>query len=439
MYGDTDVMRKHVEPAARAGRRDPLAGRPAGRPGRGRHLGGPGRRLDAGAGPRARHAGSATPPTGTTTPPTPSTPTSSSSTSSRTRSPRPSAGPPRCSTTARCRGSSPRRRATRTGWRSACPASRTGLLVPTIDLGPPRPTPHDLLDGLPRRVALTLPELRFAADRANGAPLPFDLRAGARRRRARRPARRQPRLGGAGGVRRGARPAARPARSLSRRGLLVGGPDDGVVDEGLLGALGLLATPDVAVDLDVAAGPVQAKSWHRQSGGAVAALSTQDGLVFELAWFPTWAWPAELARAPVVPEDLPLHDSVVPDLRRPPARAGRRRDRGRPHPPHRPRRRAGGPPPRCGHRRRRPRAAPTARWPGADRPGHRGAGPAARLVADVSGAEPTTVGSWPGRWSPTGGGRCGPMTATASRLEVARVIPEDLAAELAPVLAEVAR
>ncbi len=58
---------------------------------------------------------------------------------------------------------------------------------------------------------------------------------------------------------------------------------------------------------------MQVKSWHRQSGGAVAALSTQDGLVFELAWFPTWAWAAELARAAVVPEDLPLHDSVVPD------------------------------------------------------------------------------------------------------------------------------
>ena len=49
----------------------------------------------------------------------------------------------------------------------------------TIDLGPPRPAPHDLLDGLPRRVALTLPELRFVADRANGAPLPFDLQRAA--------------------------------------------------------------------------------------------------------------------------------------------------------------------------------------------------------------------------------------------------------------------
>ena len=185
----------------------------------------------------------------------------------------------------------------------------------TIDLGPPRPTPHDLLDGLPRRVALTLPELRFVAERANGAPLPFDL--------ARRDAR--TRAASTTGSVAAAAPTSRrrtprrsaslhdPATSLSRRGLLVGGPDDGVVDEGILGAVGLLATPTVAVDLDVAAGPVQVKSWHRQNGGAVAALSTQDGLVFELAWFPTWAWAAELARAAVVPEDLPLHDSVVPD------------------------------------------------------------------------------------------------------------------------------
>jgi len=186
--------------------------------------------------------------------------------------------------------------------------------MPTIDLGPPRPTPHDLLDGLPRRVALTLPELRFVAARANGAPLPFDLR--------------EPTTGEGGlddrlGAGRGVdeqtaygdalRRLPDPATSLSRRGLLVGGPD-GAVDATLLGALGLLATPTIALDLDVAAGAVQVKSWHRHSGGAVAALSTQDGLVFELAWFPTWAWAAELSRVAVVPEDLPLHDSVVPGL-----------------------------------------------------------------------------------------------------------------------------
>ena len=138
--------------------------------------------------------------------------------------------------------------------------------MPTIDLGPPRPTPHDLLDGLPRRVALTLPELRFAAARANGAPLPFDLRAGDEDEGGL-----DDRLGRSRGSAEQAAYAEAldrlhdPATSLSRRGLLVGGPDDGVVDEGLLGAIGLLATPTVAVDLDVAAGPVQVKSWHRQT------------------------------------------------------------------------------------------------------------------------------------------------------------------------------
>src|SRR3954471_9531873 len=136
--------------------------------------------------------------------------------------------------------------------------------MPTIDLGPPRPTPHDLLDGLPRRVALTLPELRFVAARANNAPLPFDLH--------------DPSTGGLDdrlGASRGAdeqtayaaalRRLPDPATSLARRGLLIGGPD-GVVDATLVGALGLLATPAIALDLDVAAGAVQVKSWHRQSG-----------------------------------------------------------------------------------------------------------------------------------------------------------------------------
>jgi len=49
--------------------------------------------------------------------------------------------------------------------------------MPMIDLGSPSPAPVDLLDGLPRRVALTLPELRFVAERAGGAPLPFDVSA----------------------------------------------------------------------------------------------------------------------------------------------------------------------------------------------------------------------------------------------------------------------
>jgi hypothetical protein len=101
-----------------------------------------------------------------------------------------------------------------------------------------------------------------------------------------------------------------PRASLQRRGLLT----DGAVDDGLLGAVGLLATPQLALDVDVVADHVQAKAWHRRAGQAVATLSTVDGVVFELAWFPTSSWPAELGRVAVVPEELSRHESAVPDL-----------------------------------------------------------------------------------------------------------------------------
>ena len=79
-----------------------------------------------------------------------------------------------------------------------------------------------------------------------------------------------------------------------------------------MGAVGLLATPRLALDIDVAAGATQVKAWHRQDGGAVASLSTCDGIVFELAWFPVEQWTTELARVTAVPEDLPLSESRVP-------------------------------------------------------------------------------------------------------------------------------
>jgi len=312
--------------------------------------------------------------------------------------------------------------------------------VATIDLGPPQPTPHDLLDGLPRRVALTLPELRFVATHANGAPLPFDVH--------------EPDHGDGGlddrlGRSRGgdeqeayADALGRlhdPAASLSRRGLLVGGPD-GVVDEGIVGAIGLLATPTVAVDIDVAAGGVQVKSWHRQNGGAVATLSTQDGIVFELAWFPTWGWAAELARVAVVPEDLPLHDSVVPDrLDLPHDLADAAVEAARTH-------RTDLVPVLVSHHR-----SPVTNGDGRELPASEVAsvltglatetrGRLRALVADVSGTETTTVGvvAWTlvaDGWRALRARR----NDDELRLEVARVIPEDLAAELAPVLAEVAR
>jgi hypothetical protein len=157
-------------------------------------------------------------------------------------------------------------------------------------------------------LSLTLPELRLVAQRAGNAPLPFQAEELA-------PA---PGLGS----RLGRTPASLeaeaydaalaslhdPESSLRRRGLLV----EGQMDEGLLGAVGLLATPTVALDLDVAAGAARAKAWHRQHGGAVASLATADGIVFELAWFPTGQWADELARVTVVPEDLPTAQSAVP-------------------------------------------------------------------------------------------------------------------------------
>jgi hypothetical protein len=178
-----------------------------------------------------------------------------------------------------------------------------------IDLSNPPPTPVGMLGALPRRVSLTLPELQAVAARAGGAPLPFEMltRGGERE------------LGG----RLGRTPATLeaeayegaisslhdPQSSLARRGLLV----DTSMDEGLLGAVGLLATPSLALDLDVAAGDARVKAWHRQHGGAVASLATADGIVFELAWFPTDQWADELARVTVLPEELTLRDSAVPD------------------------------------------------------------------------------------------------------------------------------
>ena len=179
----------------------------------------------------------------------------------------------------------------------------------TIDLSTPSPPPSGLLDALPRRAALTLTELRLVAEHAGGAPLPVDLVGHTdaptlQGRLGRTPA-------SAEGVAYTEALAALhdPSDSLTRRGLLVGGS----VDDALLGAVGLLATPTVALDLDVTAGGVRAKAWHRQSGDAVATLATVDGIVFELAWFPTSQWPAELGRVAVMPEDLVLRGSGVPD------------------------------------------------------------------------------------------------------------------------------
>lgn len=181
--------------------------------------------------------------------------------------------------------------------------------MPTVDLGAARPPGTGVLDALPRRLTLTLPELLLVAERAGGAPLPFEI------------AEAEPGTGL--GDRLGATPAVaeadarsaalgrlhEPQSSLARRGLLV----DTVLDEGLAGAVGLLATPEVALDLDVAVAGARATAWHRQAGDAVATLATADGLVFELAWFPVDRWPDELARAAQLPDGLSAGDSGVPE------------------------------------------------------------------------------------------------------------------------------
>lgn len=215
--------------------------------------------------------------------------------------------------------------------------------MPLIDLGSPRPAPVDLLDGLPRRVGLTLPELRYVARHAGDAPLPFDLAPSPAPATdpapesdiatatapytapAPAPERLTDRLGRTHDATEAAAYLAAldglhdAATSLGRRGLLVDagaageGHPKGVLDAGLVGAVGLLATPTVALDVDVAVGAVHARSWQRQRGGAVATLSTVDGVVFELAWFPTAAWSDELTRVALLPEDVVLRPSAVPD------------------------------------------------------------------------------------------------------------------------------
>ena len=79
--------------------------------------------------------------------------------------------------------------------------------------------------------------------------------------------------------------------------------DDGA-EPGLAGAVGLLATPRLALDIDVAAGNSQVKAWHRHADCAVATLSTCDGIVFEVAWLPAEQWTTELSRITAVRRDL---------------------------------------------------------------------------------------------------------------------------------------
>lgn len=181
----------------------------------------------------------------------------------------------------------------------------------TFDLTTPAPLADSFLDGLPRRITLTLPELRHAAHLAGGAPLPFDLDEPTRTRAGGL----EDRLGQSrASIEDAAYATALESlhdadETLRHRGLVT---DDGI-DPGITGAIGLLATPALALDIDVAAGSAHVKAWHRQAGNAVATLATCDGIVFELAWFATDQWPGELSRAAAIPEDVRLDASSVPD------------------------------------------------------------------------------------------------------------------------------
>ena len=185
--------------------------------------------------------------------------------------------------------------------------------MPTIDL-----TAHSAarstepavsaLVAAPRRIGLTLPELRHAARLAGDAPLPFEVAPprdvdALQNRLGRSPATLDDEA-----YRAALRALHDPVESLTRRGLV----DGGRLDPGLAGAIGLLAAPRIALDVDVAMGGVQAKVWHRQDGAAVASLATADGLVFELGWFGTEDWPAELARIAVLSEEVDRGRSAVP-------------------------------------------------------------------------------------------------------------------------------
>lgn len=197
--------------------------------------------------------------------------------------------------------------ATATGSTSTC----RGSDVPIIDLSAsttaPDPSGNAVTDA-PRRVGLNLIELQEAARLAGDAPLPFTVAS--------------PPASGAMESRLGSTPtasddaayravlAALPsaADSLDRRGLVA----DGRLEPGMAGALGLLATPSVAIDLDVALPGSRLRAWHRQSAGAVATLATCDGIVFELSWYRADVWPTELARAVTPPADVALAESAVP-------------------------------------------------------------------------------------------------------------------------------
>src|SRR5690606_19878515 len=108
-------------------------------------------------------------------------------------------------------------------------------LMPTIDLSTPPPAPTSLLDGLPRRLVLTLPELQLVAGRAGNAPLPFDVAAPEQANPLEQRLGRSRTSGEAAAHRAAVDGLPDPVDSLTRRGLI----DGNRTDPGIIGALGL--------------------------------------------------------------------------------------------------------------------------------------------------------------------------------------------------------
>ena len=179
----------------------------------------------------------------------------------------------------------------------------------TIDLTTPPAEPATFLDGLPRRIALTLPELRLAAALGGRRPAPLRRRRGRRPRCPRGPPRPVPRRPPT--TRRTpprwARCTTRPRRCAAAACSPT--PASTPAWPARSGCSPPRGSPSTSTWPPPAA---RSKAWHRQAGGAVATLATCDGIVFELAWFPTDQWPGELARVAVIPDDLDLRDSAVP-------------------------------------------------------------------------------------------------------------------------------
>ena len=308
-------------------------------------------------------------------------------------------------------------------WLAVDPAGTRERPVATIDLGHPAPARRPARrPAAPGRADPARAAARRRARRRRTAALRRSAEPDQRRRAL------EDRLGQTRGHRRGRRRTPRRSAALHDPADVAVPPRPAGrrqrVDEGLLGAVGLLATPDR-----------RPRPRRRRRRASRSRPGTGSAAARSRPWRPTTAWSSSwpgsrrgaLGRRAGpgrrLPEDLPLRDSAVPDRGRPPVRAGRRRRRGGPHRPRRPAPGAGRPAPRRGARRRRRARSPTPRssrcsprWP------PRPAAGCARWSPTCPAARPRGRASWPGCCWPTAGARCARTTTEdAHRVEVGRV------------------